>query len=218
MINCPLCNSNDLLEFDIISENIYLKCEKCHLIFKHPQHHLNKSEELKRYSFHQNNIKDEGYIKFLDQIINPALEYIDVQMTGLDFGCGPDPVLAQLLKNRNISCDFYDPYFFPETDNNRKYDFIFATECFEHFFKPAKEITTISKTLNNNGILAVMTEFYSQKQYFKDWYYIKDPTHVCFYNLDVFDFICTEFGFKKLFTDNKRVVILKNLKIKDRKV
>jgi hypothetical protein len=208
-MQCPLCNSKNLLEFKAFQDKAYFECNNCSLIFLHQKYRLSKEKETARYTFHQNSINDSGYVSFLSQIIDPALNYIDNNMIGLDFGCGQNPVLAQILKNKNINCKFYDPYFFPKIDKTQKYNFIFATECFEHFFHPHKEIETILSLLDSGGILSIMTEFYPAKEKFSDWYYIKDPTHVCFYNLDVFDFICEKFNFKRLFADAKRSIILR---------
>jgi hypothetical protein len=54
-----------------------------------------------------------------------------------------------------------------------------------------------------------MTEFYSPEKDFADWYYIKDPTHVCFYTRKSFDFICLNFGFSIEYYDDKRVVVFR---------
>jgi hypothetical protein len=44
---------------------------------------------------------------------------------------------------------------------------------------------------------------------FPDWYYIKDPTHVCFYNSQSFDEICKIYGLEIVFCDGKRVVVMR---------
>ena len=172
---------------------------------------LSSDDEKKRYSFHRNSIDDNGYVDFLNRVIEPSLRYIAIGMNGLDFGCGPNPVLAQILESKGIDCSYYDPFFFPECDTNAKYDFIFATECFEHFFSPAKEIENICKLLKNNALLCVMTEMYSSVDDFGEWYYKNDPTHVCFYGGNTFDYICSNFGFTELHNDNHRVIILRKL-------
>jgi hypothetical protein len=210
-MNCPLCDNIKLTEIKTLSGKIYFECGDCHLVFLHPHQRLDKKEEFARYAYHRNNINDKGYVKFLDQIIVPALKYINNSMTGLDFGCGPDPVLTKLLDLYKIKCDYYDPCFFNYLKTDFKYDFVFATECFEHFFHPSSELKIISSALRKNGILAIMTEFYTDIKNFNDWYYIKDPTHVCFYNLQVFDYICRNYGYEKLYSDNKRVIILKKI-------
>jgi len=207
-MNCPLCHNKTESKISAVNRTFYL-CEHCGLIFTSPEFRLDSSEEKTRYSFHQNNIDDQGYVGFLNQIILPALDLIKAGSAGLDFGCGPNPVLAKLIEKKGLFCDYYDPYFFPEIDLNKKYDFIFATECFEHFFSPATELEKICKMLKPGGILAVMTEIRTEIDKFPDWYYIKDPTHVCFYTKQSFEFISEKHGLEIVFWDGKRVVVMR---------
>ncbi|HNQ67888.1 MAG TPA: class I SAM-dependent methyltransferase [Bacteroidales bacterium] len=211
-MECPLCNNTETHKQVIAAQRVFHVCNNCKLFFVENQYRLNPIEEKKRYSFHKNSIEDIGYVNFLNQLISPAKQFIEVGDEALDFGCGPDPVLSKLLISQGLKCDYYDPYFFPSIKSEVKYDIVFASECFEHFFDPDKEITKISELLNPSGLLAVMTEFWSEKKTFAEWYYIKDPTHVCFYNKETFKFICNKFGFEELYCDDNRVIILKKVK------
>lgn len=56
-----------------------------------------------------------------------------------------------------------------------------------------------------------MTEHWQTESHFANWYYPKDPTHVCFYNSKTFELIATTFEFNLLYNDTKRVVILQKL-------
>lgn len=170
---------------------------------------LHPDEEKKRYSFHQNNINDAGYVAFLNRVIEPSMQYISKGMKGLDYGCGPNPVLAQLVGEKGVECLYYDPFFFPECNLDTKFDFIFATECFEHFFSPADELRKICNMLNTDGILGIMTEMKDDGIDFDSWYYKNDPTHVCFYSNESINYICHTYNFKQLFNDNHRVIILR---------
>lgn len=206
---CPLCNSEVSGEFAKTPTRAYHKCENCNLIFTGENSFLSDYEEKKRYCYHQNSIEDNAYVKFLNQLAEPLYEFLPCSASGLDYGCGPGPVLAKLIEKRGFSCDLYDPCFFPELNSDKSYDFITATECFEHFFNPKKELKKIHNILKPSGILAIMTEFFASEKSFADWYYIKDPTHVCFYMAETFDFICNNFGYTLLFTDKRRIVILR---------
>lgn len=209
-MNCPLCNSTDNKKFEA-GNRIYYLCQTCELTFMDSACHLSAEEEKKRYSFHQNNAEDNGYVAFLNRAIEPAISFLNKDMHGFDYGCGPNPVLAHLVSEKGFKCDFYDPYFFPECKFDRKYDFIFATECFEHFFNPGMEIERISELLKTNGILSIMTELWNPVDDFSAWYYKNDPTHVCFYSKNTIDYICDNFHFIKIYTDDKRVIILKKI-------
>ena len=207
-MNCPLCLSSNTEGYINSDFKDYYKCDICGLVFINSDFHLQLNEEKSHYSFHNNSIDDDKYVKFLNRVIIPARKYIKQGDEGLDFGCGPNPVLSQLIKNTGNDCDFYDPLFFPYFPE-KQYNFVFATECFEHFFSPYKELNAILTTLKTDGILAIMTELIIDKNNFADWYYIKDPTHVCFYSLKTFEFIAEKYGLNIVYTDNVRVVVLK---------
>ncbi len=209
-MKCTLCSSNQVSVFASVKEKDYYKCAQCDLVFLDPKHYLNLSEEESRYGLHNNNIEDQGYVDFLNRTIKPTLEFIKPANKGIDYGCGPNPVLAKLLELDGYSCDYYDPIFFPEL-KEKQYDFIFATECFEHFYSPETEMQTINSMLKPNGVLAIMTELNSYSDDFADWYYIIDPTHVCFYSSQTINYLCTTYGYKLVFTDNHRVVVLTRL-------
>ena len=206
-MNCTLCKSDCFTEKYINSKRYYL-CNNCKLIFVDKFHLLSDEEEIKRYQHHNNSINDEGYINFLEQIITPTMQFLSKGMSGLDFGCGKEPVLAEILRAKNISCDLYDIYFHKDLDTTKKYDFIFATECFEHFHNPYKEILLITSLLKPSGILSIMTELYQNVDKLKDWHYLRDSTHVCFYSVETFRYICKNFNLRVLYTDNKRVFVL----------
>ena len=183
----------------------------CKLIFTDTKFHLPKSAEKRRYKFHNNSIDSPGYVRFLMQAIAPATEHLTTKMHGLDFGCGAIPTVKELFVSQGYGCDNYDPLFFPELPN-KKYDFIIATECFEHFFFPAKDLQLINSKLHPNGILIIMTEQWVSAAKFKSWYYAKDATHVSFYHKSSMDFIARKFDYEKIYSDNARVTIFRKAK------
>ena len=207
---CPLCNSQAEETFGANGKT-YHRCSHCGLVYMDENDRLGADDEKKRYSFHQNSIDDEGYVTFLGRVIEPMMKHLSVGMKGLDYGCGPNPVLAQIIKDKGFECDFYDTFFFPQCNFEGKYDFIFATECFEHFFNPGHELDKICTMLNSDGILGIMTEFLPQNTDFADWYYKNDPTHVCFYDRKSINYICKKYNFKELYNDKHRVIILRKL-------
>ncbi|MBX2946065.1 MAG: class I SAM-dependent methyltransferase [Cyclobacteriaceae bacterium] len=170
-----------------------------------------ETEERERYRFHNNTIENHGYVTFLYQAITPALPYLKGQQHGLDYGCGPEPVLSKLLEqNHSLYCKNYDPLFFRELPSG-KFDFIFSTECFEHFHNPAKEIVHIKKLLEPGGVLVVMTALWNETLNLSTWHYLRDITHVCVFHSTTFDYVCQQFGFVQLYNDSRRVVILRSI-------
>ena len=209
MQKCTLCEGSYLKEIVLERDpRRYFLCKECFLIFAHSDFHLNKEEEKSRYSNHQNRIDQAGYVKFLNRAIFPSLDFISSGMIGLDYGCGPSPTLSKLLLKEGIECFDYDPIFgfdHPLDD----YDFIFATECFEHFFLPKEDLQKINSLLKPHGFLSIMTERWVTEEGFKDWYYKNDPTHVSFFHENTFHYISKELNFDIVYQDENRVVILK---------
>lgn len=211
MIICPLCFNKE--SFTIVKgpdSRAYTACNKCKLIFTETRFLPSVKSEKERYLTHKNGIQYKGYVDFLNQAIEPSLPFLRKDMHGLDFGCGPTPTLSVILEQKGFSCDNYDPIFFPELPE-KKYDFIFATECFEHFFFPAKEIQRINNLLKPGGILIVMTEKWKSAEAFSNWYYAKDSTHVSFFHNRTFGFIADKFGFETMESSNNRVMLMQKV-------
>ncbi len=208
-VACRLCGEGGKLSsLEGVDERDYYFCEKCYLISVAEEQLPGEREEKERYLTHRNGIQFEGYVKFLLQAVDPALQFIKKDTVGLDYGCGPSPTVSELMARKGYVCENYDPFFVPH-ELKGKFGFIFSTEVFEHFFRPGEEIARIGGLLDEGGILIVMTERWENIGEFSKWYYARDNSHVCFYHPRTFGYICEEFGFEKLFDDGKRVVILR---------
>jgi len=206
---CPLCmTSHENRIISGVDHRTYYLCAQCSLIFVDPCQFLPPNEEKQHYATHQNHLQNEGYVHFLNQIVEPMLPHLHASMRGLDYGCGPGPTLSLLLKQQRITCDNYDP-FFADMPLCPPYDFIFATECFEHFFRPADEMKRITEWLKPGGLLGIMTERWTTIEQFKTWYYTKDPTHVCFYHTITLDYICQKYNLVLIWQDAKRAAIFR---------
>lgn len=206
---CPLCFTKSFQpEIEGPQGRRLYLCENCKLVFEKRINRPAQSEEKERYLEHDNSINDKGYVQHLNQAIKPALNYLKPDYHGLDYGCGPVPTLNRLLEKEGFNCEFYDPIFFPEPPTG-KFDFIFATECFEHFFRPADEMQKLSGLLKPEGILVVMTQLWNDTTKFKSWQYSTDSTHVVYYHTNTFRFIAAHFGFEILEMKKERVVILR---------
>jgi hypothetical protein len=208
-ISCPLCDSSahSTLDFSFKSR-IFFHCAVCDLIFAHPDSFPDLDTEKNRYLHHKNDQNNDGYVSFLSQIIKPLTSLIQKDANGLDFGCGPNPVLSAIMTQKGFPCDYFDPIFFPK-NLNRTYDYIVATECFEHFFKPKVAIKQVTSILKTNGILAVMTNTWDDNVSFKSWYYMRDWTHVSFYHQKTIQWICKSYGYSIVYNFGKNIFILK---------
>ena len=205
---CPLCHTESFqAEVKGPKGRFFHLCNNCKVVFERKSNRPGREEEKARYLEHDNGIQYEGYVNHLNQAVKPALKYIQPCFRGLDYGCGPVPTLNKLLEREEIDCDFYDPIFFPEYPLGT-YDFIFATECFEHFYRPADELRKLLNLLKPDGILVVMTQLWKNSVPFKGWRYAHDPTHVVFYHENTFRFIAAHFGFKIFEIQKEKVVIM----------
>lgn len=174
----------------------YFECQNCTLIFLHPGLRLNSTQEKQRYDTHNNNPSDPDYLKFLRQLTEPLVKKIGEKTEGLDYGCGPGPAMDVLFKDQNVSVHHFDPFYFPdERLLKRKYDFITCSETVEHFYYPFAEFLKLQSMLKSGGILAVMTQLYDPNSVFETWWYHRDPTHVCFYQVETFHWIARKYRF-----------------------
>lgn len=206
---CPLCQSGQSLTPTLGADaRSYFHCAECWLIFVDSREHLSPTEQVAHYRTHQNGIDHPGYVAFLRRVVDPMIVHLDSTMRGLDFGCGPGPTIAPLLRRHGIACANYDPYF-RSSVLEPPYDFIFATECFEHFASPGDEVGRLRAILRTGGYLGIMTELWTDLSAFRRWYYTRDATHVSFFHANTFDYICATHGFERLPTDDARVLILK---------
>lgn len=160
----------------------YLRCDACEATFLTLDQRPDAAQERAEYEQHQNLPGDPGYAAFLKRVADPLLERLPPRSQGLDYGCGPGPVLAQMLRAAGHGVRLYDPFFHPDTDAlQAHYGFITCTEVIEHFHTPAHEFRQLDAMLQPGGWLALMTGFQTDDARFAQWHYRRDPTHVVFY-------------------------------------
>lgn len=152
-----------------------------------------------RYDHHHNDVNDPGYRKFVKPLVDQVRLKFGPEAKGLDYGAGPGPVAAELLKEEGYNVTLYDPFYWPDsTVLNGKYNYIICSEVIEHFRLPAGEFCRLRLMLEPNGSLFCMTEILSDQLDFTGWYYKNDPTHVFFYHRRAFDWIKESCGFSRL--------------------
>ncbi|CAN5547202.1 hypothetical protein BH09GEM1_BH09GEM1_09430 [soil metagenome] len=180
---CPLCRATDPVVLPENLERLYFRCPVCDLVFVHPDDRPQPAEESARYLAHQNSRDDAGYVDFLRRIADPVCARMPVGSRGLDVGCGPVPVLAELLTERGRPTRYYDPLFHPAEDVFLdRYDFVTCTEVVEHAHEPATLFTQLIGALRPGGTLGVMTSLLDAQTTFATWWYRRDLTHVCFFS------------------------------------
>ena len=194
---CPLCNANLIRQLAVVGIKTYWRCDVCHLTFLSAAFYLSREDELARYLLHENSPEDCRYREFLSRLTDNLTPKLKPGAEGLDFGSGPGPTLSVMLAETGFPMDIYDPYFASDTAPlERTYDFITCTETVEHFYQPAKEFQRFDRLLRRNGWLGIMTEMLASDNNFLDWWYHREPTHVCFYKRETMAWIATQYGWK----------------------
>lgn len=187
-MHCPVCESLQGRPFQVIGARAYGRCDRCEATFLLPEHLPTPEAERAEYALHQNAPDDAAYREFLQQLALPLLQKLPPARHGLDFGCGPGPALAKLLREAGHTVALYDPFFHPDPAAlETTYDFITCSEVVEHFHQPAREFRRLDGLLRPGGWLAVMTRFQTDDTRFAQWHYRRDPTHVVFYRPATFE-------------------------------
>lgn len=160
-------------------------------MWEDPATWLSEGEEKARYLLHQNHPQDPQYREYIKRILRQVWEgmkgtsqraHIGQSLDILDYGCGPSPVVAQLLSPTDHRVTSYDPYFAPITLQGL-YDLILCIEVPEHFKEPRKEFIQMATLLKEGGFLAVHThQVPEEDEDFVRWWYKEDTTHRVFYS------------------------------------
>ncbi len=173
-----------------------------------PAVHLPPEAEKSRYDEHNNDVNDAGYRNFVKPLVDTVLSKFTPGAAGLDYGAGPGPVAAVMLKEKGYQVELFDPYYWSDSRLlEKKYDFIICCEVIEHFYWPAREFHLLRSLLRPGGSLMCMTETIDDTFDFGQWYYKNDPTHVFFYHPRALRWIKEKYEFSIL-TVRKRVIHL----------
>lgn len=207
---CPLCCSFSVATVYREEHRIYFACAQCDLRFLHPSARLAPEQEKTRYLQHNNNIADQRYRDFVRPLYEQVREHVAPGASGLDFGAGTGPVLAEMLRCEGYKVRLFDPFFHPDPESLLlTYDFIVACEVAEHLFEPGLEFRRLRRMLHSGGLLGVMTLLWEQGIDFENWYYRKDPTHVVFYSRLTFRWIAELYGFSHVGFPTDRIALLR---------
>lgn len=191
---CPLCAGSDCQHYHRDRRRDYFQCANCDLVFVPPQQRLGAEAEKAIYDTHENDPGDSGYRRFLSRLFEPLNARLRPGSSGLDFGCGPGPALAMMLREAGHEVRLYDLYYAPDTSAlQRQYDFICATEVVEHLYCPGEELARLLDLLRPGGYLGLMTKRVLDAEAFSRWHYKNDQTHVCFFSDRTFEYLARRF-------------------------
>lgn len=201
---CGLCGS-PTEEFSLSTGTKvtrYHSCPVCGHVFTDKANRLGRPAQKARYLKHENSPQDPGYTGYLREFLSLAvIPFVRPGASVLDFGSGPNPVLAGLASEAGYSCDIYDPFFAKTRAwKKRLYGCVMVHEVLEHLEDPAAGLRVIMERLSPGGVIAVRTRFLpSDRRDFASWWYRMDPTHVSFF---------TAGGLARFFTARGLAVLL----------
>ena len=207
---CKVC-SKSTTDF-VAGHNVirYHHCPDCQFIFMDEAFRLPPDQEKARYLLHGNTLSNKGYVEMLEGFISGAVLPYKTAGKALDYGCGPEPVLAELLRRKGFAAHAYDLYFAPgPVLESKMYDVITATEVLEHLKEPIAILEMLKGFLKPDGILAVMTLLHANDiEAFKKWWYPTDPTHIAFFSERTLGFMAQKAGLRVLMCDGKRTCVM----------
>ncbi len=187
---CPLCDSEQVSHYHTDKYRAYWQCQRCKLVFVGNDSLLKTEDEKSFYDLHENDIYDERYRRFLSRVADPICSRVPANAQGLDFGCGPGPALAHMLKEAGMQMSLYDIYYFPdEAPLQQQHDFMVSTEVIEHIYDPDTVWKSWLKLVKPGGWIGLMTKMVKDVDAFAKWHYKNDFTHVRFYSRSTFQYL-----------------------------
>lgn len=210
-MDCLICGHDTQTFIDEKSMINYSYCPHCQCISKSSEHFRPIPEQKERYDLHENDPEDEGYQAYFQRFLDFVLPLVGRPQTALDFGCGRSSLLADMLRNEGVECDYYDPIYHPENINdNKKYQLIVSIEVFEHLHDPKAIFESLLERLEEGGYLALQTQFHPNDiEAFKRWYYHLDPTHIVFFTPQTFKELAEIYGSEFVAENGKNMVVLR---------
>lgn len=203
-IKCEICGSAE-------TENWcekYGHCKKCDYVWLSKEYLVDPEAEKERYAQHENSAENHGYVKMFEEFLEKIGEIKNRKV--LDFGCGQNPVLAELMRKKGAEITFYDKYFFAEKSYAQGgYDLITLTEVIEHLAHPLAILQELQGLLREGGKIALMTKLRTgDEAEFARWWYRRDVTHVSFFTLKSLEFLAKKVQMHVEFCDENDTIIL----------
>lgn len=210
---CPICDYTCETFLNKTQTVTFHSCPNCLYIFKDPSAYLSEEEEKERYLRHHNTVNDPTYVDYFERFLDGSIRAdLHPDKTVLDFGSGPKPVFAELLRSRyGMKVDIYDPFFAADEEALKKaYDIVTCTEVLEHVRNPLDAFLQFQGLVKPGGLLAIMTQLHPQNERdFLQWFYPRDITHVSFFAEATFRVLGERYGFEMKSSDHRHAVVLR---------
>lgn len=181
---CALCAHSRLRCVHEDRLRAYWSCERCQLVQVPAKFWVTSEQARAHYDQHDTDVYSVGHRCFLQRTFQPVLAHCAPPASGLDFGSGPAPTLATMLRERGYQMALYDECYAPDLGVfSARYDVITATEVLEHLQQPLFWLDQLWQCLQPGGLLVVQSKRVLSDQHLSDWHYLRDPTHIIFFRL-----------------------------------
>lgn len=190
-MQCPLCLSSGPFSAWIHASwrnRLFYRCPGCEAVFVSAHDQVPPEKERERYETHNNDLAAPGFEEFLMRTVREIKRRLSPGSRILDFGSGPEPSMAILLRREGFEVECYDPFFAPRWPPG-EFDMVLAHEVFEHLRSPRSEIERIFSALVPGGIFLIRSEPCPPKAAFESWWYARDFTHIFFCSEKTLDWI-----------------------------
>lgn len=171
-IRCPIC-SNEPDKFFNKGVVLYSQCANCKTVFCDM---LDQEGKIGgEYEVERN--EKENYLR-IERVDQMAYGIPKHEVRILDWGCGSGYFIDDLKKAGYMHVDGFDAYNekFITLPKKEHYHIVTATEVFEHFSSPFREIDVIYRSLVNGGGVIIETSFTNiaeqEKIPIEDFFYI----------------------------------------------
>ncbi|MBN1241427.1 MAG: methyltransferase domain-containing protein [Spirochaetales bacterium] len=164
-----------------------------------------------RYRLHRNDPADSGYRRFLASFVDRAVApFAPPPARVLDFGSGPEPALALILRERGYRAEAWDPIFAPERRALAgRFALIAVHEVLEHVPYPYRLLSALARKLEVGGSIALRTRFPPERREdFGRWWYKEDPTHVGFFGPRAFAALAERLGARLSLVEEPDLAVL----------
>ena len=204
---CKICGNKT---FTITIDKIeYSLCDNCGFLAKTPNFIPDENEEYSRYLLHDND-QNDGYISYQEKFYNDIKNFLGKSV--LDYGCGNNHILSDILEKNGFNSSYYDLYFYPnENYKKARYDAIILEEVIEHLSNPLSVLKELIPLLNEGGNLVVRTQFVPTDFLTKKWWYFRDITHISFFNFHTFEYLSKLLSLQIIYCNEKDLIILKKV-------